>query len=200
VYWGLQGFELRKGNLIMHCDEIQERIVDLVYYDTEGVSSANADIVEHINMCSACSEKLEELRQTRRYLQLWKDEPSLRGVTIAGPEASPIRRSGWKYLRYVGIAAMAAICFLALANAQIAWNKNGFSFSTRLLGGRDEERDYYTKTELRSLVKRALDDSESRTNEANYLMMQKMLDVVEQDRWMDMRLVRDQPARNHNRN
>ena len=38
-------------------------------------------------------------------------------------------------------------------------------------------------------MKQALDDSELRMNETNYLMMQKMLDTVEQDRWMDLRLV-----------
>ncbi len=183
----------------MRCDEIQKLIVDMVY-DKGDISSANADIVEHIDTCSACREELEGLRQTRRYLQLWKDEPPLRSVWIAGHEANPNRRSFWKYLRYPGIAAMVAISFLALANTQIAWNKNEFSFSTHLFGGRGAERDYYTKTELRSLVKRALDDSESRTNEANYLMMQKMLDMVEQDRWMDLRLVRDQPTRNPSKN
>ena len=183
----------------MRCDEIQERIIDMVY-DSGDILSANADIVEHINTCSACREELEELRQTRRYLQRWKDEPPLRSVTIARHEANPNRRPVWKYLHYAGIAAMVAISFLALANTQIVWNKNEFSFSTHLFGGRGAERDYYTKNEIRSLVKRALDDSESRTSEANYLMMQKMLDVVEQDRWIDLRLVRDQRTRNPSKN
>ena len=49
-------------------------------------------------------------------------------------------------------------------------------------------------------MKRALDDSKFEMNEANYLMMQKMLDTVEQDRLMDLRLTRAQAAQNRNRN
>jgi hypothetical protein len=34
-------------------------------------------------------------------------------------------------------------------------------------------------------------------NETNYLMMQKMLDTVEQDRWRDLHLIRSQFAQNN---
>jgi len=81
------------------------------------------------------------------------------------------------------------LCFLALANTQIRWDSNGFSFSTRLLAGNQSARDYYTKSEVRDIMKRALDDSELRMNETSYLMMQKMLDAVERERWLDLHLV-----------
>jgi hypothetical protein len=96
------------------------------------------------------------------------------------------------------VAAMILMAFLALANSQITWNKDGFTFSTQLWGERSAEKDYYTKTELRSILKRALDDSEFRTNEINYLMMQKILDTVEQDRWRDLRLIRHQAPQARN--
>ena len=93
---------------------------------------------------------------------------------------------------------MVLITLLALANTQISWNKDGFSFRASLFSGRETVKDYYTKTESRSLMKQVLDDSESRMNETNYLMMQKMLDTVEQDRWRDLHLIRSQFARNNN--
>ena len=93
---------------------------------------------------------------------------------------------------------MALITLLALANAQIAWNKDGFSFSTRLFPGQAAERDYYTKTELRNLLKEVLDDSESRMNEINYLMMQEVLKTVEQDRWMDLSMIRSHSVQSQN--
>ena len=93
---------------------------------------------------------------------------------------------------------MVFITILAVANTQIAWDKDGFSFSTRLFPGQAAERDYYTKTELRNLLKEVLDDSESRTNEIIYLMMQEMLKTVEQDRWMEMSLMRSHTMQSQN--
>jgi predicted anti-sigma-YlaC factor YlaD len=183
----------------MRCDEIQEHIIDFLY-DEDNARSINADVWKHLRACPACRKELEELRETRKYLQLWKDELPLRSVAITGHQAIPRQQFGWRYLRYAAIAAMAVIGFLALANTQIAWNKNGFSFSTHLFAWNGSERNYYTKTELRNLMKQALDDSEFRMSEANYLMMQKMLDMVEQDRWMDLHLARGRAARNQSRN
>jgi predicted anti-sigma-YlaC factor YlaD len=183
----------------MRCDEIQEHIIELIYAE-DGSAPPNAGMFEHIRTCPACREELDQLKRTRKYLQLWEDEPPLRSVKVARQEAVQPRIPIWKYLRYAGIAAMAVIGFLALANMQITWNKDGFSLSTHLFGRHGVERDYYTKSEIRNLVKRALDDSEQRMNETSYLMMQKMLDTVEQDRWMDLRLVPKQNAQNRNRN
>lgn len=183
----------------MRCDEIQEHLIDFLY--GEGASApASIEMREHLGTCAACREELEELRQTRKYLQRWEEESPLRSVTIPDQEAVPHRGSGWRYLRYTAIAAMAVICLLALANTQITWNKSGFSFSTRLFAGNGTERDYYTKTELRNLMKQALDESEFRMNETSYSMMQKMWDAVEQDRYRDLRFIRTQVARNRNGN
>jgi hypothetical protein len=179
----------------MRCDEIQEHIIDFIY-DEGGTRPPNTEMEEHLRTCAACREELRELRQTRKYLQLWKDEPPRRSVTIATPE----RAFGWKHLRYAAIAAMIVISILAAANTQISWSRSGFLFSTHLFPWHNAERDYYTKAELRNILKQALDDSESRTNEMNYQMMQKMLDTVEQDRWLDLRLIRSHSVQNQNKN
>ena len=183
----------------MRCEEIREHFIDFVY-DEGGDSPANREIREHLRTCSACRGELEELRQTREYLQLWKDEAPLRNLVIAGREAAMPQRFNWKYPRYAAIAAMVLICFLALANAQITWNRDGFSFKTGLFGGNASTGEYYTKSEVRDIMQRALDDSERRMDEASYGMMQKMLDTVEQERWMDLRLVRNRQTSSQIRN
>jgi hypothetical protein len=183
----------------MRCDEMQEHIINFVYNEG-GAPPANNEILAHLRTCTTCREELRELRQTRKYLQLWKDEPPTQSCAATLPRPIRQRDFDWKYLRYAAIAAMVVITILAVANMQIVWSKNGFSFSTRLFPSQQKARDYYTKTELRTLLKEALDDSESRTNEMNYLMIQKMLDTVEQDRWIDLRLIRNHSAQNNNRN
>lgn len=182
----------------MRCEEIHELFADLIY-DEAGTLQANHAVQEHLRTCQACRQELEELDRTRKLLQAWKDEPPLRSVTIPGQNR--LKESGWKYLRYAAAAAMTVICFLALANAEIKWNNEGFVFRTSLFSrGKEQQQDYYTRAEVRELIKHALDDSELRMNEVNYLMMQKMLDTVEQERWMDLRYVRAHgiPAGNTN--
>ena len=178
----------------MRCDQIQERIVELLY--NEG-GTAPSEIQDHVRTCAACRRELEELEQTRRRLQVWKDEAPLRSVTIARGESLLKRRPGWDYVRYAAIAAMALICFLALANTEIALNGNGFKFSTSLFPKKAVGQDYYTKEEARELVKRALDDSEFRMSEINYLMVQRLLDTLEQEQ-MDSRFVRTKTIQNRN--
>jgi hypothetical protein len=183
----------------MRCDEIQEQMIEFVY-DEESVPLANVEMQEHLRACPACREEVEELKRTRKYLQLWKDEPPLRSVAIARHKAIAHRSAGRRYLGYAAIAAMVLICFMALANVQVSWNKDGFTFSTHLfpLPQQNVERDYYTKSELRGLMKDALEYTKEYTNETNYSMMQKVLDTVEQDRWSDMRHNRGQAAKNRN--
>ncbi len=184
----------------MQCDDIQEHLVASLY-DECGSAAARMELQEHLRTCSACRKQLEELGQTRKFLQLWKDEAPLRKVSIPEPEVVLRRSAGWQYLRHAAIAAMALITFLALSNTQIVWNnKEGFSFSTHIFPWRQTEKDYYTKAELRSLMKQAFDDSEYRITETNYLMMQKLLDMVEQDRLMDWHFIRGQAAQNRNNN
>jgi hypothetical protein len=183
----------------MRCEEFQELFVDLIY-DEKGVPPENTEIQEHLRTCSACRNEIAELRQTRNYLQLWKDESPLQRVDAPRHAAAAHGRFRWKYVRFAAIAAMVILCFLALANTQIVWNKNGFTFSTHLFAARQQKQEYFTKAEVVDLMKQALDDSEHRTNELNRLMIQKMLDTVEQERWMDLRLSRSQRAQYQNRN
>jgi hypothetical protein len=182
----------------MRCDEIQEHLVEALY-DDSGSSNENDELQTHLRTCSACRKELAELRQTRDYLRRWKDESPLRSVAIAGRKVPAISSFNWRYVRYAAIAAMALITLLALANTQVIWNKDGFFFSTRLFAAKATERNYYTKDETRDLLEQALDDSESRMSEINYLMVQKMLDTIEQERWMDLRLIRSSAAQNRDK-
>jgi hypothetical protein len=182
----------------MRCDEFQEQIVDLLY-DSEGTPSA--DFADHLRTCSACRRELEELKQTREYLHDWKDESPLRSVPLARQEAFLKKRNRGTYLRYAAVAAMVLFCFLALANTEVTWNNSGFSFRTSFLGHTSRQRDYYTKSEVRDIMKRALDDSEFRANEVSSVLMQEVLDTVERDQWRNLRLgARGRTARSENRN
>jgi hypothetical protein len=183
----------------MRCEEVRDHFIEFVY-DEGDDSPLKLEAREHLRTCSACQGELEELKRTQKYLQLWKDEDPLRNIVIAGQKANLHRRSNWKYPRYAAIAAMILLCFLALANTQVTWNRDGFSLRTRLFSGNELTQDYYTKSEVRDIMKRALDDSELQITETNYLMMQKMLDTVEQDQLMDLRLARGNRASNHNKN
>ena len=187
----------------MRCDEVKEYIIDAIY-DESGIAPENIEIQKHLRTCPACREELEEMARARKYLQRWEDEPPLRRVTLGTKntfENRSLSRNDTRYAgiaRYAAIAAMVLITILALANTQIAWNKDGFSFSTRLFPGKVAERDYYTKTELRNLLKEVLEDSESRMNETIYLMTQETLKTVEQDRWMDLSMIRTHDVQNQN--
>ena len=181
----------------MRCDEIRESFVDLLYEDT---SAANLEVKNHLQTCLECRREFEDLKQARTYLHEWKDESPLRSISIATRESRIKRTSYWKYLRYGAVAATVLICLLAIANTELTWTHDGFSLRTGLFRRAPEQTKYYTKSEVRDLMKRALDDSEMRTNETNYLMLQKMLDTVEQDHWMYSRSARVNAARNGNRN
>lgn len=98
------------------------------------------------------------------------------------------------------IAAVLLAAFLALANLEIRWNKEGLSFKTHLSRWGASQSDYYTKAEVRDILKRVMDDSESRVTETNYLMIQELLNTIEQDRMMDLRLVRQQAATSRGKN
>lgn len=184
----------------MRCDEIQEHLVDLLY-DEGDPTPANLEARNHLQTCTACRDELEQMKKTRIYLQGWKDESPLRSVTIARHEKLLHRRSAWKYVRYTAIAAMALICMLALANADIKWNKDGFSFSTHLLRPKPETLDVYTKTETREIIKAAQDDSESRMREITFITARKILDTVEQEQhYTNLHLVRSGSDQGRNRN
>ncbi len=179
----------------MNCEETREYLIEILY-DEGNDSPVGVEVQEHLRICPACRREFEELKDTRKHLQLWKDEAPLRKVSIAGCESTAPGKLQWKYLRYAAIAAMLVVCFLALSNTRITWNREGFSFSTQLWGGSESSRDYYTKSEVEAIM----NDSEIRMSETSRLMILKMLDTVEQDRWMDLRLVRSQKAPVQNQN
>jgi hypothetical protein len=181
----------------MRCDEIQEHLIDLLY-DEGGASQENSELRDHLLSCPACRGEYEELQQTRKHLGIWKDESPPRSVSIPRSEFLLSRRRSRNYLRYAAIAAMVLLCFLIFADAEITLNRNGFSYRSHLFARNAAERDYYTKNEARDLLKRALDDSELRTNEVSYMMARKILDTVERERWVEMRLERANTARNRN--
>ncbi len=185
----------------MRCEDIQEKYIDLLY-DERGTPSASPELEAHIASCPSCRKELEELRSTREKLRLWDDEPPLRPVRI------PVREHGFRArnllfrhaLRFAAIAAMLLVAFLALADADITWNKQGFTYKNNLFSRGPAQSDFYTKAEVRDLLKRVLDDSEARMNETNYLMMQQLLDTVEKDQLMDLRFVQRTSAQGHSRN
>jgi hypothetical protein len=77
---------------------------------------------------------------------------------------------------------------LALANTRLTWNERGLSFSTRLFSGGNSSTDYYTKAEVRDILKRSLDDSEARMYETNSLMIQEALEIMEKEQYSYFRL------------
>jgi hypothetical protein len=144
--------------------------------------------------------QLEELRAVRSALGHWKDEPPLRSLVFPTVARAAARRKPWlavplAALRYAALAATVLLAFLALANANITWNEQGFAFQTHLMGGSPPTADYYTRSEMRELLKKALDDTEGRVMESNYLLIQEMLDTVEEERFRDLRLVRSHVGR-----
>src|SRR5262245_37160384 len=193
----------------MRCDEIQERLVELLYNE-RGTPLASAELRGHVNSCPACQKELQELETVRSALKSWKDEAPLRSVVgLAAPaKVVPIgsRFSVLKMAKYGAIAAMVALAFLAVSNAEMTWNKDGFSFRTHLLASPVlANSKYYDRAQidqkvagLREMVREVADDSEMRMMEGNRVMLLRMMDYIERD--MDARFVRAQHAQNQSRN
>ena len=191
----------------MRCEEIQERLVELLYNEV-GTPPASAELRGHVNSCPACQKELQELESVRSVLKSWKDEAPLRTVAGMGATAKvvPIRTrfSILKVAKYGAVAAMVLLAFMAVSNAEVSWDKNGFRFRTHLLTS-PVLANSYSKVEidgkiagLRDVVREVADDSEARMMEGNREMILKMMDYLERD--MDARFVRAQHARNHNQN
>jgi hypothetical protein len=186
----------------MRCEDIQERFIELLY-DERGTPPAGPELRGHIASCPSCRQELEALKATRGALAHWRDEEPLRPVTVPQPvAAAPRHRSSLLfYLRAGALAALVLLAVLAVANAEITWNNAGFSFRTHLLPAqRPAVGDYYTKAETRELLKKVLDDTEGRLMETNYLMIQRMMDAMEQDQYQELRLIRGEAGRTHNKN
>lgn len=183
----------------MRCEEIQERFIDLLYHK-HGTETASPELQAHLNSCPRCRMELDGLAQVRETLTKWEDESPLHPVYLPRDHRVRRRLMPWHILRYAATAALVVLAFLALANAEISWNNQGFTFKTHLTSGGLSGSDFYTKTEMRDFLKRVLDDSESRTMQANYEMLQRMMDTIEQERWQELRLVRKNSLLNSNRN
>jgi hypothetical protein len=168
----------------MRCDEIQERLIELLY-DEPGAAPADSALKEHVNSCASCRKELEELQDTRKTLKLWKDEKPLRPMAFLRTERAPRHAFGtaWKMARFGAIAALILLGILALTNTRITWNSQGFSFTAHLLSSGNSPADYYTKAEVRDILKRSLDDSEARTFETNSLMIQEALEIMEKEQY-----------------
>lgn len=175
----------------MRCDEIRERFVDLLY-DELGTPAASPELRAHIDSCPECRKELEGLRVLQDTLRTWKDEASPAPVRI--PEFKRRRPAFrfpiFKMLRYAGVAALVTLAFLALSNAELTWNKEGFSFRTHAFSRQTAQNDFYTKSETRRVMKEALRDSESFLIDYNSQQLNAALDLVDKQMGQEMRYVR----------
>lgn len=181
----------------MQCSEIQERFVDLLYNE-QGTPAADPQLREHIRSCLACQKELAELKGLQEVLKVWQDEKPLRPIALPPREQaqSRIRMSFWPMLRYAAITVLVALAFLGLANADIRWDSNGFSFKTALLSPSTPPANTYTKEEVLAIAQRILDKSQDST----LLMMQQMMATIDQDRLSDLQFVRSKLRENRNKN
>lgn len=185
----------------MRCDDIRERFIELIYAEP-GTPPPSPELLAHVSSCPSCQSELGELRRIQSHLRLWEDEEPLRGVQVPkrAPSRSEVWLSFWHAGRKVAVAASFVLALLALGNAEVSWEKGRFSFKTRLIPGRDTPADYYTKSQTKDLVRMALDDTEGRMMETNYLMMQRVLETMEQERWNDLRLMQVRQSVSRGRN
>ena len=179
----------------MRCDEIQEHYVELLYQE-QGTPTASPEVQEHVRGCAACQKELAELKGLQATLAVWQDEPPLRPVALPGKPARPgrARIPLWRAFRYAAIAALVTLAFLGLSNAQIQWNRNGFSFRTSLRAQAPLASNYYTKEEIGTILYRAMNDSE----QSNFQMMLRMLDTIDQERADDIHILTRQIKESRN--
>jgi hypothetical protein len=185
----------------MKCQEIQERFVELLYNES-GTPAAGPELAAHVESCAACRKELEELRGLQSMLKTWPDEPPLRPVAVPRrASARPlVRWPLWRFARYAAVAALFVMAVLGLANADIRWDKSGFSFRTGLLS-RPEPRpsfasDYYTKEEVSEIMQHFLKDS----RDLNYQMIQRALEYVDEARSVDISYFKNKLKENRPKN
>ncbi len=185
----------------MHCDEIRERFVELLYNE-RGTPPASPELKGHIDSCPACRKELEDLKILQGTLHSWKDEPPLRPVQI--PEISKPSRAPWffplRVVRYAGVAALVTLAFLALSNAEFTWNREGFSFKTRLFTREASQGEYPTNAEVRKVLKEALRESESYMMDYNAQQLNATLDMVDKQLGQELRYVRSRYIQEHAKN
>ncbi len=181
----------------MQCNEIQERFVDLLYAE-RGTPPPDPQLQEHIRSCPACQKELAGLKSLQEMLKAWQDEKPLRPVILPHkqPARSRIRMSFWPALRYAGVTLLVALAFLGLANADIRWDRNGFSFKTALFSTPPPAADTYTREEILAIAQRTLDQSQDST----LLLIQQMMATIDQDRVSDLSYVNSKLRENRNKN
>lgn len=166
----------------MKCDEVRERLVDLLYQD-KGSPAPDPDLRAHVESCLSCGQEVAELRGVRSKLKEWQDEPPLRKIRIPRVESVRARPafSWWQLSRYAAFAALLLLAFLGLANADIRWDSSGFSFKTSLFARsaspeQQSPADLVTQEELRESMLRVMTDSRDFT----FQTMQRMRDDQDQ--------------------
>jgi hypothetical protein len=180
----------------MQCNEIKERFVDLLYQE-QGTPSASPELQAHIRSCPSCQKELAKLKELQVTLKVWKDEPLLRPTIIprSEPASGHILFPFWKMVRYAAIAALVTLAFLGLSNAQIRWDKDGFSFRTSLRS-QAVQANYYTKEEIKPILENVMDIS----RKDNFQMMQYMLDTLDAEHATELRAITRQIKESRSRN
>jgi len=180
----------------MQCDEIKERFVELLYQE-QGTPLASPELQAHIGSCPACQKELAGLKELQATLRVWKDEPPLRPTVIPRPEPAygRIVFPLWRVVRYPAIAALVILAFLGLSNAQIRWDKDGFSFRTSLRP-QSVQADYYTREEMKGILENVMDIS----RKDNFQMMQYMLNTLDVAQATELRAIARQVKENHSGN
>jgi len=172
----------------MRCDEIRERLVDLLYSE-RGTPAASPELKAHVESCPACRKELEELKGVQGALRAWEDEPPLRPVRVPATQSSP--KSLWfpsfRMLGFAVKAAVVVVAFLALANSEITWNRDGFSFKTHLFSRDLPRSEYATRAETLKVLKQGLRDSEAYMREENAQQLNSALDLVDKQMGQQMR-------------
>ena len=185
----------------MRCNDIQERFVDLLYRE-DGTPSASPELTAHLRSCPDCQRELAELQELRSTLKAWQDEPPLRQFRMPRTAAvdKGIRFPIWRLARYAAFAMLITLAFLGISNADIRWDKQGFSFRTSLLSKPSTTAqlpsDYFTKEETREMFQRVIDDSQGFT----FQMMQRVMDTQDQLRMTDLRFISNKLKENRGKN
>jgi hypothetical protein len=185
----------------MRCEDVREFFVDMIYGEGRAIPGS-PEAEAHLELCPACRQELQELEEARRSLHAWPDERPLRPVSFPRRTAvRPFRPAiAWRVARLAAVAAAVMLGFLALLNTEVSWTREGFSFKAHLFSRGAPAEDYYTKSELQAVLRKALDDTEARMMETNRLMVLQGLDTIEAERFRDLTLIEHRVLRGLGKN
>ena len=175
--------------------------MDLLYRE-DGTPSASPELAAHLRSCPDCQKELAELQEVRSTLKVWQDEPPLRPFRMphAGPVRQGFRFPVWRLARYAAFAMLITLALLGISNADIRWDNQGFSFRTSLFAkstpATQLASDYYTKAEVREMLRRVADDSQGFT----FQVGQRVMDTQDQLRLADLRFISNQLKENRGKN